>query len=185
MKENRKVRVADSVRGFTLPRYDEIPNVGLYLEQTAKYISEYLDCLGDFTLTRSMISNYVKKGLITNPVKKQYDREQIAYLIFIAVAKNVLSLDALRKCNKVSFCTYDSGYCEDGDWALHVKSVIVFGKMEVIDDMDTIADITRKLSYKFTQDEEYIRTEIEKYAPATLLLQLTPEHICGKQITES
>ena len=64
MKENRKVRVADSVRGFTLPRYDEIPNVGLYLEQTAKYISEYLNCLGDFTLTRSMISNYVKKGII-------------------------------------------------------------------------------------------------------------------------
>ena len=35
MTENRKVRVAESVRGFTLPRYDEIPNVGLYLEQTA------------------------------------------------------------------------------------------------------------------------------------------------------
>ena len=94
-------------------------------------------------------------------------------------------LDALRKCNKVSFCTYDSGYREDGDWALHVKSVIVFGTIEIIDDMDTIADITRKLSYKFTQDEEYIRTEIEKYAKATLLLKLTPEHICGKQITES
>ena len=94
-------------------------------------------------------------------------------------------LDALRKCNKVSFCTYDSGYREEGDWALHVKSVIVFGTIEIIDDMDTIADIARKLSYKFTQDEEYIRTEIEKYAKATLLLQLTPEHICGKQITES
>ncbi len=94
-------------------------------------------------------------------------------------------LDALRKCNKVSFCTYDNGYREDGDWALHVKSVIVFGKVEVIDDMDAIIDITRKLSYKFTQDEEYIRTEIEKYAKATLLLQLTPEHICGKQVTES
>ena len=105
--------------------------------------------------------------------------------IYFHCGKSGHRLDALRKCNKVSFCTYDSGYCEDGDWALHVKSVIVFGKMEVIDDMDTIADITRKLSYKFTQDEEYIRTEIEKYAPATLLLQLTPEHICGKQITES
>jgi len=68
---------------------------------------------------------------------------------------------------------------------LHVKSVIVFGRIEVIDEMDTIVDITKKLSYKFTQDEEYIRTEIEKYAKATLLLQLTPEHICGKQITES
>lgn len=105
--------------------------------------------------------------------------------IYFHCGKSGHRLDALRKCNKVSFCTYDSGYCEDGDWALHVKSVIVFGTMEIIDDMDTIADVARKLSYKFTQDEEYIRTEIEKYAKVTLLLQLTPEHICGKRITES
>jgi len=105
--------------------------------------------------------------------------------IYFHCGKSGHRLDALRKCNKVSFCTYDSGYREEGDWALHVKSVIVFGTMEIIDDMDTIADIARKLSYKFTQDEEYIRTEIEKYAKATLLLQLTPEHICGKLVTES
>jgi len=105
--------------------------------------------------------------------------------IYFHCGKSGHRLDALQKCNKVSFCTYDSGYREEGDWALHVKSVIVFGTIEIIDDMDTIADIARKLSYKFTQDEEYIRTEIEKYAKATLLLQLTPEHICGKQITES
>ncbi len=105
--------------------------------------------------------------------------------IYFHCGKSGHRLDALRKCNKVSFCTYDSGYREEGDWALHVKSVIVFGTMEIIGDMDTIADIARKLSYKFTQDEEYIRTEIEKYAKATLLLQLTPEHVCGKQITES
>ena len=105
--------------------------------------------------------------------------------IYFHCGKSGHRLDALRKSNKVSFCTYDSGYREEGDWALHVKSVIVFGTMEIIDDMDTIADIARKLSYKFTQDEEYIRTEIEKYAKATLLLQLTPEHVCGKQITES
>ena len=39
----------------------------------------------------------MKKGLITNPVKKQYSREQIAYLFFIAVAKNVLSLEEIQK----------------------------------------------------------------------------------------
>lgn len=105
--------------------------------------------------------------------------------IYFHCGKSGHRLDALHKCNKVSFCTYDSGYRVDGDWALHVKSVIVFGKIEVIDDMDIIADITRKLSYKFTQEEEYIQNEINKYAKATLLLQLTPEHICGKQITES
>lgn len=96
MNADMKEQIQQSVRGFSLPRYHEIPNVGLYLEQTAKYISEYLDCLGDFSVTSSMISNYVKKGLIRSPVKKQYDREQIAYLIFIAIAKSVLSMEDIR-----------------------------------------------------------------------------------------
>jgi len=95
MKQETKNRISASVADFHLPRYNEIPNVGLYLEQTSKYISEYLAPLGEYGLTNSMISNYVKKGLVANPVKKQYDREQIVYLFFIAVAKTVLSLDAL------------------------------------------------------------------------------------------
>ncbi len=94
-------------------------------------------------------------------------------------------LDALMKHDKVSFCTYDQGYRKDGEWAWNVKSVIVFGRIEIIDDMDKIADITTKLSYKFTQDEEYIKREIEVSGPNTLLLQLTPEHICGKLVTEA
>lgn len=94
-------------------------------------------------------------------------------------------LDALKKHDKVSFCTYDKGYKNEGEWALNVKSVIVFGRIEIVDDMDSIVDITTKLSYKFTQDEDYIRKEIEQYAKGTLLLKLVPENICGKLVTES
>ena len=95
MKLKTKQKIADSQRNFHLPRYEELPDVGLYLEQTAKYISEFLSPLEEGSLTPSMVSNYVKKGLIRNPVKKQYGREQIAYLFFIALTKNVLSLDGL------------------------------------------------------------------------------------------
>jgi len=94
-------------------------------------------------------------------------------------------LDALRKHDKVSFCTYNQGEREEGQWAWTVKSVIVFGRMEIVDDLEAIIDITTKLSYKFTQDEEYIRKEIEGHAHRTLLLKLKPEHICGKLVTES
>lgn len=95
MQQTTKGAVVGSIAEFHLPRFEEIPNVGLYLEQTTKYIAEFLAPLQDGVITGSMISNYVKKGLVANPVKKQYNREQIAYLFFIAVAKNVLSLDAL------------------------------------------------------------------------------------------
>ena len=106
MRPETKQRLADSIREFRLPRYAEIPNVGLYLEQATKYVCEYLAPLGEFSLTPSMISNYVKKGLIANPVKKQYCREQIAYLFFIAVAKSVLSLDALTGFIRLQQQTY-------------------------------------------------------------------------------
>lgn len=92
----RYAEYRNTVNAFRLPRYQEIPNVGLYLEQASKYVSGCLNELGDFSLTPSMISNYVKRGLLPSPQKKQYSREQIAYLMFIAVGKSVLSLDALN-----------------------------------------------------------------------------------------
>jgi len=94
-------------------------------------------------------------------------------------------LEALQQHDKVSFCVYDQGYRKEGEWAWNVKSVIVFGRMTVIRDQDAIKDITTKLSYKFTQDDEYIRREIEQSAHRTILLRLTPEHICGKLVKES
>ena len=95
MTQKMKEEIANSIRDFRLPRYEEIPDVGLYLEQTTKYINGFLEPLPESALTPSMISNYVKKHLIVSPLRKQYSREQIAYLIFIALAKNILSLDAL------------------------------------------------------------------------------------------
>lgn len=94
-------------------------------------------------------------------------------------------LDALRGHDKVSFCVYDHGSREEGEWALHVRSVIVFGRITVIDDMEKIIPISAALSRKFTHDEAYIQREVEQYAANTLLLCLTPEHICGKSVTES
>ena len=93
--------------------------------------------------------------------------------------------DSLEKCDKVSFCVYDSGYKNDGEWALNIKSVIVFGKIELIDDMESIVSVTEKLSRKFTNDDEYIQKEIKAFASKTKLLKLTPEHICGKLVNES
>ena len=93
METKLKRQMAESIRGFRLPRYAEIPTVGLYLEQTIKYINGFLAPLGCLELTGSMVSNYVKKGLIPAPVKKQYYPEQISYLFFVAIAKNLMSME--------------------------------------------------------------------------------------------
>ena len=78
---------------YRLPRYKEIPDVGLLLDQVARLVNGYLESYQDIRLTNSMISNYVKHNIIARPVRKLYYREQIASLVFIAVAKTVLSLD--------------------------------------------------------------------------------------------
>lgn len=93
--------------------------------------------------------------------------------------------DSLKRCDKASFCVYDKGYTKDGEWALNIKSIIVFGRVEIIDDMESIISITEKLSRKFTNDDEYIQKEIKGFAAKTQLLKLTPEHICGKLVNES
>ena len=94
-------------------------------------------------------------------------------------------IDSIVKCNKASFCVFDEGTKNDNSWALDVKSVIVFGSVEIINDAEAVADITRKLSLKFTDDNEYIDAEIENYLNNTVLLKLVPKHMCGKLVHEA
>ena len=94
-------------------------------------------------------------------------------------------IDALRRCDKASFCVYDEGYREEGDWALHIKSVIVFGRVEFIEDRETIYRLSAELSRKFTQDEAYIQGELDRSGPRTLMFALVPEHMTGKLVKES
>lgn len=136
------------------------------------------------TETRGVLSVLGDEGYPYGmPMNHWYEQEDGK--LYFHCGKAGHRLDALKKENKVSFCVYDQGYRQEGEWALNVKSVIVFGKIEVLDDPKKIAEITAKLSRKFTQDEEYIRQEIANFARNTLLLVLTPEHICGKAVQES
>ena len=136
MKREIKQQMAENIQGFRMPRYHELPNEGLYLEQTTQYINHVLAPLGRLELTSSMISNYVKKGFIAAPVKKLYYAEQIAYLFYIAIAKNVLSLEhivALREMQEKSYpkeIAYDY-LCEE------LENVLfhVFGLKDRIDDI--------------------------------------------------
>ena len=117
------------------------------------------------------------------PMNHFYDPEDRC--IYFHCGRNGHRLDSLKKSDKVSFFVCEQGYRDEGDWAYHVRSVIVFGKVAIIDDIDEVTRISRKLSHKFTQDEDYIQNEIDHYAKATLLLKLISEHICGKQVKES
>lgn len=94
-------------------------------------------------------------------------------------------IDAIRRNDKVSFCVYDQGFRREGEWALNIKSVILFGRAKIIEDHDRAIDICRKLSCKYTQDLAYIESEIEKYGHEVLCFELIPEYMTGKIVNEA
>lgn len=124
----------DSIQALQLPKYAQLPDVGLYLEQTTQYINSYLAPLGCMEITSSMISNYVKKGLITNPVKKQYYADQIAHLICITILKNVLSLEHINALFLLQQQTYTNEVAYDY-FCMELENVLFyqFGLKESLD----------------------------------------------------
>ena len=104
--------------------------------------------------------------------------------LYFHSGKSGHKIDAILRHPKASFCVYDEGIRENGNWYLTIRSVIVFGKIEVVEDREKIYDIARKLSHKFTNDEEYIEHEVKNSGPGTLMFALIPEHITGKWVTE-
>ena len=100
-------------------------------------------------------------------------------------AKSGHKLEAIKKYDKVSFCVYDSGYRNEGEWALNIKSVVAFGRMKVVEDPDKVVEICTNIGHKFTDDKEYLEDELQRALPRVLCLELTPEHMTGKRVKES
>ena len=94
-------------------------------------------------------------------------------------------IDAMKKHDKASFCVYDQGFRKDGEWALNIKSVIVFGRIEFVEDREIVNRIATMLSLKFTDDVDYINHQIEHSGPGTLMFALVPEYMTGKIVNES
>lgn len=97
---------------FKLPKYKEIPDVGLYLEQTVKYINQCIEPL-HLSITASMLSNYVKQGYVSRPEKKQYSADQIAHLIFISIVKQTLSMQNINSLFELQEKTYSAEIAYD------------------------------------------------------------------------
>ncbi len=117
------------------------------------------------------------------PMNFWYNEEN-GYIYFHS-GKNGHKTDAISSDNKVSFCVYDEGYRKDGEWSLNISSVIVFGRMNIVEDSEKTIEIYRRMSLKYTSDIEYIDSEIQKFAKDTVCYELQPEHITGKIVNES
>lgn len=109
LKETTR-RLTDELLDFHLPRWAELPDIELYMDQVIALMGKYLGsrCSGsEKMLTPSMVNNYVKMGIMPPPVKKKYSRAHLAHLIIICVLKQVMPIPLVRELISASLTELD------------------------------------------------------------------------------
>lgn len=102
----------NNILDFHLPRWEELPNIDLYTDQVVSLIEETLivlvplkDSKKDKFITKTMINNYVKQGILKPPVNKKYSKSHIAKLIVICILKHVYSINDINSLIKLALET--------------------------------------------------------------------------------
>lgn len=106
--------------------------------------------------------------------------------IYFHGAREGHKIDSIKNNDKVSFTVFEKGVPTEGKKGLNVRSVIVFGRIKIVEDREKTSDICRNIACQFDfADKEYIENEIQKFAKAVTCLELVPEYMTGKLINES
>ena len=109
---DRNKRIAGSQSVLVLPHWQLLPDIGLYMDQVVTLMERVFEYMpGAGAVTKSMVNNYVKAGLIRRPSGKKYDRDQLAQLIMISVLKQALSMEEIA-CVLSELCAQgvEAGY---------------------------------------------------------------------------
>lgn len=104
LKDIEKVfeSISEKSVDFSMPAWDELPDLELYMDQVITLITKYLGGFSKVTenekiITSSMINNYVKLGTIPPPIKKRYSRVHLAYLLMVCTLKQTLDMSTIQK----------------------------------------------------------------------------------------
>ena len=119
-------------------------------------------------------------GVWLNPHYRREDGR-----IYFHGAKEGHKIDALRRDARVSFTVIDDGVQDEGGWAYTFRSVVVFGRIEFVEDQAFALELCRELARRFNPSEEEIEKEIRIAGARVQVLCLIPEHITGKRVHEA
>ena len=82
-----------------LTLWDDLPDFAIYSDQMLKIVTDeisFMQANDEKLITKSMVNNYVKWGMMPKPVKKRYERIHIAYVIVITILKQVLPISKIK-----------------------------------------------------------------------------------------
>jgi nitroimidazol reductase NimA-like FMN-containing flavoprotein (pyridoxamine 5'-phosphate oxidase superfamily) len=95
-------------------------------------------------------------------------------------------VDAIRSCDKASYCVFEQGVPNEKKRGLDVRSVVVFGRVRLVDDPVTTERVCRALCEElFPGDGEYADTEFAHSGKVVQCFELVVEHMTGKLVNES
>jgi len=99
-------KIIERMLEFHCPRYEELPDMGLYLEQLLNILNQKLALILTEPITGAMISNYIKNKAIPAPEKKKYTREHLCYAFVICMLKQVFSVQQIAMFFSLQRKTY-------------------------------------------------------------------------------
>lgn len=103
MQDNLKTirDMLKNINSFEGISENDIPEIALYMDQVTTFMDMKLSVFKRYDdnkiLTKTMINNYVKSGLIPPPENKKYGREQIMLLSVVYHLKQIISLSDMSK----------------------------------------------------------------------------------------
>lgn len=104
--------------------------------------------------------------------------------IYFHCAKEGHKVDALRADDRVSFTILSEPVKNEGEWWYCFTSVIVFGRICEVTDLDKADKVLRALGTKYFPEGYDMETDIIRNGPHALILELTIDHVSGKHVRE-
>ncbi len=106
--------------------------------------------------------------------------------IYFHCAKEGHKIDAVKSCDRASFCVIARDDVISEEYTTYFESVIVFGRISVVCCEEEKRRAVESLAVKYAPDsaEEDRKRAIEREWAAVCVLKLSPEHISGKRAIE-
>ena len=104
--------------------------------------------------------------------------------LYFHCAREGHKLDAIAADERASFCVVDQGFRKEGEWWLNLRSVIAFGRVQRVADPQRMAHVARQLGLKHYPTPEGVEEELAKDLGRVAILEMTIDHMTGKQVTE-
>ena len=105
--------------------------------------------------------------------------------LYFHSAKEGHKIDAVKKNEKASFCIIEQNQIVPEKYTTHYRSVIAFGKVRLLEDVNDMERIATALAMKYSADfKDGIREEINAYRKNLAIIEMSVEHITGKEALE-